>query len=118
MKRHYWSRFKQMGTYSWDIVLKPFDDLVDYVVKAWNYGLDKKEECAYAGLKLLYSALDATERRFTSNVAEANELFTAGMEVANYLWDELDRLKGDLLNFKANVDDIAKMLYKEFLNMG
>jgi hypothetical protein len=106
-----------MGVISWELVLKPYYELVDYVAKAWEAGLDKKEECAYAGTKFLHAALEGTRRRFASEVEEANELFLSGMKAANYFWDELDNVKGDLLLFRAKVDEFSKILHKEFLGM-
>lgn len=106
LKKYYWDRLTARSPDA----TTPFFDLANYVTEAWKARLDKREECAYAGTKLLQSVLVGTSRRFTYQVQEANDLFTMGMRVAEHLWNVLDASGGDNYSFKAEVHRIEDLL--------
>jgi len=118
LNKRYWSRLPNSKSLSSDVKLKPFNDVVSYVLKAWKARLDRRQECALAGSKLLDSVVKTTDRRFADNAEEANELFLAGMDVANYLWDELIKLKGNTSALQAKVVEINNQLLREVGNAG
>ncbi len=94
LKKHHWAqnhnnREKGQTPDSKD-VLKPFLDLAEYVSSAKSSGLKKQEQCAYAGSVLLDSLLEVTGRRFTYDLEEANDVFMAGKNLANDLWEKMD----------------------------
>lgn len=108
LKKYYWDRLTDRSPDA--TTFKPFFDVANCVTEAWKARLDKREECAYAGTKLLQSVLVGTSRRFTDKVQEANDLFTTGMRVAEHLWNVLDASGGDNYSFKAEVRRIEDIL--------
>ncbi|MEE9116926.1 MAG: hypothetical protein V3U09_08540 [Thermoplasmata archaeon] len=90
MKKHHWNNEQMNGKQGKvpgpDDVLRPFLELSDYVKSAKRSGLQRTEQCAYAGSILLDSLLEVTGRRFTYDVEEANDIFKAGRDLANELW--------------------------------
>lgn len=109
LETYYWKRIKANESPENPYFNKPLDDLAEYILKAWKSRLDKREECAYAGTKLLQSVLDRTGRKYVEDVKEANELFVAGMQLASYLWGLLDRY-GDGDAFNEEMNKIKKFL--------
>ncbi len=90
MKKHHWNdeqmNGKQGKDLSSDDVLRPFLELSDYVKSAKRSGLQRTEQCAYAGSILLDTVLEVTGRRFTADLEEANEVFKAGRDLADDMW--------------------------------
>ncbi len=118
LRKFYWSRLRSNPGSSKRKLLGPFNELKDYVLEAWSSGLDKREECAYAGSVLLFSVLKGSGRRFAREPEEANELFLAGMRLANHLWGLLEQSGGNVDQFDMNVDEIARYLYEQAMAIG
>lgn len=113
LKRYYWTNITHKNAPE-ELVLKPLDDLVAYIIDAQKAHLDKREECAYAGTKLLQSVLNETNRNFTEHVQEANDLFLAGMRIAEYIWNLINKFGVDNPNFKKEISKIKTILYEGY----
>ncbi len=86
LKKYYWSRIDS------DNDTTPVNDVLEYVKKAWAVGLDKRPECRYAAMKLIFSVLDKTNRRVVDSVDEMNELYKAGLDLATLAWEMQDQV--------------------------
>ena len=112
MKKHHWNNGPTNGrrveVLDSDDVLRPFLALSDYIKSAKRSGLQRVEQCAYAGSILLDTVLEVTGRRFTKDLDEANEVFMAGRDLANEIWgrrgtngwspSDLTEMRDSLLN--------------------
>ncbi len=120
--RRYWNRLAwfENQPLSSDKVCKPVHEVFDYVLSAIKMGLDKRSETAYCGSLFLYSVLRETQRRFTSDVNEANELHEVGKELALFLWNSIEKesSENDLVNLTARIEElkseISDYLWNEF----
>lgn len=82
-------------------VVNPFRKIANYVYAAWKAGLDKKEECAYTGSLLIFSVQKEIGIKYASDVSQVNQLYLAGLKMANAIWTKLDDLKSS----GSKVDD-------------
>ena len=60
------------------------NDVLEYVKKAWAVGLDKRSECRYAAMKLIFSVLDKTNRRAVDSVDEMIDTAVLFRSCRNY----------------------------------
>jgi|GEM_PF-1162051 hypothetical protein len=121
MHKWYWSRKNDLSR---DDAVKPAIDVLEYIYKARKEGLDKRSETAYCGSILLYSVLSLTDRRHTSDVDEANELYEAGRNLASVIWNELDKVKKGTKDpdgldsaYTELLDRISDELWSEYQKM-
>jgi hypothetical protein len=91
----------------------PLTDLVNYVVSAWKAKIERNDACYYGGTKLLFSVLEKTNRRWTSSVREANELFNIGRKISGYIWSLLEKY-GDGQSFRKEIGHLTRELQKRF----
>ena len=93
--------------------MKPIFDVADYVFKAFNANLEKDKECLYTGTIFLNSILKGTGRQFTLDVREANILSEVGKRLADYLWEALEKSKGEPSVYEHTVHALMDSLLEE-----
>ncbi|MFQ6125020.1 MAG: hypothetical protein ACE5R6_10525 [Candidatus Heimdallarchaeota archaeon] len=86
LRKYYWSRIDS------DSDMTPVKEAVKYVEKACSEGLNKRDECRYAALKLLFSVLDMTNRRTVDSVEEMNDIYRAGLDLATQVWEMYEKV--------------------------
>ena len=99
-----------------DKILIPLLELSEYIFQAKKNGLNNKEQCSYAGSVLVFSSLKEMGLKYGSYVNKINNIYLAGIKLANAIWRELDNIKDS--SSKLSHDDfkeITKMLSDKIL---
>jgi hypothetical protein len=94
-------------------IINPIKELSNYIYKARINGLDKREQCSYAGSILVFSTLEEMGQKYASDVNKVNAVYLAGMKMAKEIWNKLDELeqsksKVDFKDFEEIINQIAE----------
>lgn len=100
--KYYWPRIEAKENNSDVIVSAPVLDLIEHVNLGVTASLDKKEECSFGGSVLLFSILEGTDRKYSYDIDETNELYKVGKNLAVKIWDAL--------NDGESVEEIIKQI--------
>jgi len=73
-------------------IINPITNVIEYIYDAHQAHLTDREQCSYAGSILVDSTLTEMHRRFSSDVAKSNKVYTAGIKLANLIWRKLDEM--------------------------
>ena len=73
-------------------IINPITNVIEYIYDAHQAHLTDREQCSYAGSILVDSTLTEMHRRFSSDVAKSNKVYTAGIKLANLIWRKLDKM--------------------------
>lgn len=94
-------------------IINPLSELVDYIYKAHEADLDKRNQCSYAGSVLVFSTLKEMNLKYSSDVDKVNSVYLAGMKLANTIWDKLDELEQTLPKISNHtLDNMKNQLYE------
>src|SRR3972149_9198024 len=73
-------------------IINPITNVIEYIYDAHQAHLTDREQCSDAGSILVDSTLTEMHRRFSSDVAKSNKVYTAGIKLANLIWRKLDEM--------------------------
>lgn len=117
----YWKAFIDYDIqkkHSKDKVLAPLLVMAEYVFKAKRTGLAQREQCAYAGSVLVFSSLKEMGLKYGSDVTKVNNIYLAGIKIANAIWSKLDDLKDSSSKITNNdFEEISKQLSDTIFNI-
>lgn len=74
-------------------IINPISELANYVYKAREAGLDKREQCSYSGSILVAATLEEMGQKYSSDVDKVNKVHLSGIKLANTIWSKLDALE-------------------------